>query len=213
MAKLEAILGGTVYNTLSDDIKKKYKDMDLVDSKEYVAKNIHTQVETERDNYKKEVPNRDKQIKTLEPLTKDNEELKTKLQTIQEENKAALEQKEAETQKIIFSNALDNALKSFKAKNPKVLKGLLDIDKLKLDGDNIIGLNDQIEAIKKTDTYLFEKDIAGTGNIDTTTSSTQNANGGAAGTGTENEKNIGVKLAKQKANSDLNTELAKFIRR
>ena len=36
----------------------------------------------------------------------------------------------------------------------------LDLDKIKLDGDKLLGFDDQIEALKKSDAYLFEIDNA-----------------------------------------------------
>ena len=52
--------------------------------------------------------------------------------------------------------ALDNALTASKAKNIKALKGMLDMSKISFDGDTIKGLDEQIEAIKKSDAYLFD---------------------------------------------------------
>ena len=45
-----------------------------------------------------------------------------------------------------------------KAKNVKSVKANLDLDKIKLDGDKLLGFDDQIEALKKSDAYLFDID-------------------------------------------------------
>lgn len=153
---------------------------------------------------------RDKQIKDLEPLTRDNEELKTKLTTMQEENQQALSKQEAEYKKQMFDIALNSKLLSYNAKNPKVLKSLLDVDKLTLDNDNIIGLNEQIEAIKKSDDYLFEKEIKGSGHFGGTPSATIINEPGGEG----NKLSLGERLAKKKAESITAPEQLKdFIRR
>ena len=69
-------------------------------------------------------------------------------------------QKDAEqkTQALQFDFALSNALANAKAKNAKAVKALLDMDALKLNGDEIIGLKEQLERVKAENSYLFESD-------------------------------------------------------
>jgi hypothetical protein len=38
---------------------------------------------------------------------------------------------------------------------------LLNLENIKLDGDNLIGLDDQLKAIKESDDYLFEDQPSG----------------------------------------------------
>ena len=49
---------------------------------------------------------------------------------------------------------------SSKARDAKVVRALLDIDKIKLDGDTLTGLEDQIEALKNTLKAAVLKGIA-----------------------------------------------------
>ncbi|PRR84751.1 phage scaffolding protein [Clostridium luticellarii] len=211
MPKLSEILGDT-YKSIPEDIQKKYKDIDLVDSSEYVSNDTYNQTKKERDDYKKTVGDRDKQIKDLEPLAKDNEDLKTKLTDLQTKNKEDLDKQEAEYKKQVFNIALESKLATVGAKNPRVLKGLLDLDKLTLDDNgNFIGLKEQVDAIKKSDDYLFEKEIKGSGHFG-------GAPSGGAPAGEENPQDgalsLGEKLAKRKAESlKAPEQLEKFIRR
>lgn len=55
-----------------------------------------------------------------------------------------------------FNHALDGALTGSKAKNTKVVKALLDTNGLKLNGEEIVGLKEQLEKIKTDNGYLFE---------------------------------------------------------
>lgn len=55
-----------------------------------------------------------------------------------------------------LGSALDLALVSGKAKNPKLVKAALDMEKIKLDGDKVLGLDEQLESIRKSDPYLFD---------------------------------------------------------
>ena len=69
----------------------------------------------------------------------------------------ALQQKyDADTAKLRLDNALEVALLSSKARDTKAVRALLDIEKIKLDGDKLTGLEDQIEALKKSHDYMFE---------------------------------------------------------
>lgn len=63
-----------------------------------------------------------------------------------------------DTSELKLSSALDIALVSAKAKNPKMLKAALDMSKIKLDGDKLTGLDEQIAKIKESDGYLFESE-------------------------------------------------------
>lgn len=50
---------------------------------------------------------------------------------------------------------IDFALMNAKAKNVKAVRALLDHDKITIDGDNLIGLSDQLSQITKDNPYLF----------------------------------------------------------
>ena len=56
-----------------------------------------------------------------------------------------------------WESALDIALASKKAKNPKAGKVLLNMDDMKLDGDKRTGLDSQLKSLLKSDAYLFER--------------------------------------------------------
>ena len=64
----------------------------------------------------------------------------------------------AEIEKVRLESKIDLAISNAKAKNVKSVKANLDLDKIKLDGDKLLGFDDQIEALKKSDAYLFEID-------------------------------------------------------
>lgn len=70
---------------------------------------------------------------------------------------AALQTKyDTDTAKIRLESALEVALLSNKARNPKLAKAALDLDKIKLDGDKLLGLDEQLTALKESDPYLFD---------------------------------------------------------
>jgi len=204
MPKLKEILGDA-YASLSDEVKNKYKDIDLVDSKGVIEKAKYDQVLTERNDFEKEVGKRDTQLKDLGKLAKDNKDLQDKLETIKTENTTALAQKDAEYKRAILETNVTAALKDSGAKNIDVVKKMLDLDKISYDSDNktVIGLKDQVEGLKKSDEYLF--DIKkGTGSFNTNAAENSlydKAGGASAGAGGKPEP-IGVQLAKAKAQAN-----------
>lgn len=75
--------------------------------------------------------------------------------------KAEAAQKEAETKvaQLKFDYALDGALTGAKARSPKAVRALLQLDQLKLNEDgSIIGLKEQLEKVQSENDYLFESD-------------------------------------------------------
>ena len=65
---------------------------------------------------------------------------------------------EAEIEKLQFGYILDEALKSAGARDGKAVKAFLDHDGLKLNGESIVGLDEQLKTIKEEKGYLFEDD-------------------------------------------------------
>ncbi len=59
-----------------------------------------------------------------------------------------------------LNNALEMALITGKAKNTKAVKALLDVEGIKLDGDKLLGLDEQLTKLKTDNSYLFEEEKA-----------------------------------------------------
>ena len=105
----------------------------------------------------KTVSDRDNQLKTLKESAGDNEALKQQITQLQTENSTAKESFQKELDKLKFNSALELKLASSGAKNPKALKGLLDMDKIHYEDGSLTGFAEQLEIIKKENDYLFGK--------------------------------------------------------
>lgn len=107
------------------------------------------------DEYAKQVAKFDDQIKSLKKAAKDNEVISEQLDLIKqarEKEKAEFEQRlTAQT----FEFALDTALRDYSARNNKAVRSLLDLESIKLENGQLVGLNEQIEKLQQTDDYLF----------------------------------------------------------
>lgn len=100
------------------------------------------------------VQDRDKQLDGLKKAG-NGDELKQQIAQLQEANKQAKSDYDANLKKLTLSSKIDTALLSAKVHDPKEARVHLDESKISLDGDNLIGLNDQVEALKKARSYLF----------------------------------------------------------
>lgn len=115
-------------------------------------------ITTERDSLKEQLTERDNQLAELGKKVKDNEELTAEINRLKEENKTATQELQAKLEKQAFEFNLEKALTGAKVRNPKAVKALLDTEVIKLDGDKLLGLEEQLNSIKESDPYLFEEE-------------------------------------------------------
>lgn len=191
MPKLKEIIGEQAYNALPDDKKKEYDNVDLVNGAEHVGKKDYETAQATIKQQKKDIDKRDKDIIDIQAKVKDNEELTKEIDTLKETNKNDREGFEKQLNDIAFDNALEKGLGAYSIKDKKLIMALIDKDKLKADGDNVIGLKEQIEPLQKSHDFLFEKEIKGTGSFET--------GGGDPKPGEAN--NFASQLGKQRAES------------
>lgn len=91
-------------------------------------------------------------IEDLKNSNKSNEDLQTKV-TEYESEIETLKTESAATQK---QAAIDLALVKTGARNPKAVNALLDAEKVEITDEGIKGLDEQLEALKESDAYLFQ---------------------------------------------------------
>ncbi|NFG96848.1 phage scaffold protein [Clostridium sporogenes] len=198
MPRLSEILGES-FKQIPEDIRKQYKNVDLVDSSNYVEKKeLDTANETIK-QYKKDITKRDKDLTDLQGKIKDNEELNTEIENLKDANKKASEDYESKLNQLNFDTKFEKAIDEYKTKNPKALRALLDMDKVKLVDDTFIGLEEQVKSLKESDAYLFEAETpGGTGNIGGDSSSIIDTD--------EGKLSLGARLAKERTEATKVTE-------
>jgi len=122
-----------VFNETNEKLKNALSENETL-------KNSQESIQTEYENYKKgSISQADYEAKKKE---------------IEENSKSEIE-------KIKLESKIELAISNAKARNIKSVKANLNLDDIKLDGDKLLGFDDQIEALKKSDSYLFniEKEI------------------------------------------------------
>jgi len=121
-------------------------------------KNKQTELEAQVAEYKQQLSERDKQLDGLKKTAGDSEALTKQIAELQATNKQTSAAYEEKIKQLQMDNLTNLALTKSGAKNPKAVKALLNLENAKLDGDVIVGLEDQITKLKETDAYLFNEE-------------------------------------------------------
>ena len=123
--------------------------------KYFIPKDKYNEVAEAKKKLESDIAERDKQLEDLKKAAGSNEELKAQIEQLQAENQKAAEEWQAKMSQMQLDFAIEKALAAAKAKNAKAVKALLDLEKVKLDGEQLLGLDDQLKTLKETDPYLF----------------------------------------------------------
>jgi chromosome segregation ATPase len=109
----------------------------------------------EAEEFKSQLSDRDKQLKDLSKKAEGNEDLQEQIKQLQADNKKVKVDYENRLAEKTFDFSLEKALSDAKAKNPRAVKALLDREAIKLDGDKLLGLEEQLKSLQESDGYLF----------------------------------------------------------
>lgn len=132
------------------------KVMDSLDGN-FVTKARFNEINEENKTLKKSVSDRDKQLEDLKKSSGDNAALQQQISDLQKQNADQQKAHDEELAKLKLDNAVEIALSGAKAKNGKAVKAMLDMSKVKLGEDGkLSGFDEQIEALKKSDSYMFD---------------------------------------------------------
>lgn len=143
---------------MDEELAAKCEAASLEELKSFIPKSRFDEVNNAKNTAEALVKERDGQLETLKNSTGDVDSLKKQIEDLQADNKAKDDAHAAEIKQLKIHTAVDSALVAAKAKNKDAVKALLkDLDKAELLEDGTIkGLAEQIEALQKSDDYLFE---------------------------------------------------------
>lgn len=110
---------------------------------------------TERDDLQAQIADRDSQLEELGKTAGLTDELKQQITQLQQDNATAKEQYEAELQDIKLSSAIKTALTG-KVHDEDLVAGLFDREKLVINGDKIVGLDEQLKTLQESKAFLFK---------------------------------------------------------
>lgn len=155
MSILKELLG----ELYTDEIAKKIGDKELavINDGSYVPRQKFNEKDQEVKDLRKQIQDRDKQLDDLKTKAAGNEEMQKQIETLKTENQKAAQDFEGKMASQQLNSAIELAIHQAGAKNVKAIKALLNADNIKLDGEKLLGFDDQIKALRESDTYLFNE--------------------------------------------------------
>lgn len=138
--QIEAVMKshGTVVNTTKDEL---------------------TSAQSELESYKTQLTDRDTQLENLRSKAQGNDDLQATIDTLKQANEDAKNAHHAELSKTKLNYELDQELLLNKARNPRAVRALLDLERIELGEDGkLTGLSEQLEVLKVSDPYQFGDD-------------------------------------------------------
>jgi hypothetical protein len=156
---LKELLGEELFNQVT--AKAGEHKIAVVSDGNWFPKEKFDDVNSQVKDLKKQLADRDKQLEDLKSKAAGNEELQNQIQQLQDQNNQMKQDYEKKIQEQQFNFALKEALTGAKAKNPKAVEALLNKEAIKLDGDKLLGLEEQLKSLKESDPYLFDAEDNG----------------------------------------------------
>lgn len=123
--------------------------------KNAVPKDVYNAAADAKKKLEADLKDRDQQLEELKKSAGASEDLKQQIQTLQEENKKAQEKYEADLRELTLTNAIKLAVAG-KVHDETLVAGLIDKDKLVIDGDKVVGLEDQLKSLQEEKSFLFK---------------------------------------------------------
>ncbi|MEG0371602.1 MAG: phage scaffolding protein [Clostridium sp.] len=138
-------------------ILKGMKDNKVYTTSEENIDDRYSKLKGQKDNLDEQLKTANETIGDLKKSNKGNEELQTKVT----EYETKVTEYETKISDMRFNYAVDEVLKGSNVKNIKAIKALLNLEQVKIEGESTVGLKEQVEELKKSDSYLFETSITG----------------------------------------------------
>ena len=130
--------------------------------KNAVPKDTYNALSETKKKLETDLKDRDKQLEDLKKTAGDSEELTKQIEQLQADNKAAAEKHAADLKDLTLTSAIKLALAG-KVHDEGLVAGLVDKEKLVIDGDKVVGLEDQLKSLQETKAFLFKPEGDGDG--------------------------------------------------
>lgn len=162
----------------------KKTEFDKAWKENYRTKSEYDNAVAKRDEYKSSLDTVNGKLKEFEGVNVD--ELKGQITKLQDDLKAKDDEYAAKEAVRLFNESLDKAITEAGGRNPKAIRGMLDIETLQKSKDQTQDIKKALETIKESDAYLFGVNepinnpvgpTSGGGGIDATTAAMRAAAG------------------------------------
>ena len=151
---LKSLLGEELFKQV--DAALKDKDVVIELQENHIPKTRFDEVNTQAKDHKARADKFEKDLADAMKNAKSQEELNAKIAELNASNEKTKTEYETRIAQRERDYLLQDSLKAVKAKNPKAAMALLDLEKVVVKDGKLDGLDSQIEALKKSDPYLFD---------------------------------------------------------
>lgn len=156
---LKPLVTDEQYKTLNESLKDKEGKLGDLSSGKYVSSAKYTALEKQLNSAQELLDNKSQEYDQLKAAAGDNEKLTEEIKTLKstyETEKANLENTyKAQLKRSTIENRI---IADYRPKDVNDIIPHLDLDKISVDGDNIVGLAEQMEPLKESKAYYFGKE-------------------------------------------------------
>jgi len=164
MEFLKEVIGDELYGKLTEALKGKEKEIELINARDgsYIPKGKFNEINDSNKSLKDQLKERDDQLKALKGDSLTTVELKQKIEDLETANKEATKVHDLAVKTLQKDYAVKDALRE--AKDPRTVLPLLEMEKVTLGADGkLIGIDEQLAVIKKEKAWLFNDKVTPTG--------------------------------------------------
>jgi hypothetical protein len=157
---IQELLGDELYKQVSEKLGDKKL---IINDGSMIPKVKFDEVNTAKNELKTQVEAYTKQLADLQTKAVGHDDLTKRITELQAQNEKATTEWESKLAQARLDQAVEIAIMSAKGRNPKAVKAMLDLSAIKIDGDAVTGIEEQIKALKTSDAYLFDGGAVVTG--------------------------------------------------
>ena len=151
---LRSLLGDDLFKQIDTALKDKDVVIELQEN--HIPKSRFDEVNIQAKDHKARADKFEMDLTAALKAAKSQEELTAKIAELTSSNEKTKTEYETRIAERERDYLLQDSLKTAKAKNPKAVNALLDHSKIVIKDGKLDGLDPQIEALKKSDAYLFD---------------------------------------------------------
>ena len=159
---LKSILGDDLFNQVKTKIegsegkdKIRIENVDL-ESGNYIPKSKFNEINDQLKARDTQIATMNGQLEDIKKNNKGNDDLKATITELQTKNTQTETEWKTKLENMKKDHAIDEFLRDAKVRNPKAVRGLLDLEKVVYNDEKVVGLDEQIANLKKTEAYLFD---------------------------------------------------------
>jgi len=120
-----------------------------------VPKDVYNAAADAKKKLEADLKDRDQQLEELKKSAGSAEELKKQIEQLQADNKKKDEEYQAQLKDLTLTNAIKLAVAG-KVHDEDLVASLIDKTKLVIDGDKVVGLDEQLKSLQESKAFLFK---------------------------------------------------------